>query len=553
MTDDQSAPARPTVADHLWQVLAHLGCREVFGLPGITTLPPMEALRRAGRLRYVVTRHEQCAGHMADAVSRMGRVPGVVLVDLGPGLANTLTAVLAAMRDSSPLLVIAGNEERALLGREVWHEMPEIETFRAVTRFCERVTDSAAFPRLLESALRAATGGRRGPALLSVPKDLWDQPVPARPYPRVSASLPQPDPADIAEAAELLSRAQRPLVVAGGGARHRHALDGVRNLCEAWQLPLVTSPNGRGALPEDHPLCLGHAGRFGQVQASETLREADLLLVLGCRLDDLTTNNWQLLSATQKIVQVDVQADMIGRNQPVDLAVVGDASGFAAQLATARGTERTSFWDLRPRAAERLARRAAFYDIADPVVVKPQAVMRALETQASSRHTVVMGGGRFQQFAGEWLVRHPDDFFYAANSGTVGFALSAAIGAAVACPDRQVICVLGDGDFMMHCQELETAVRERAAVKVVILNDFAYGAMRARQPAVFGTAYGNPDFAELARVFGAAGRVLANGNEVGGAVAWLLEQKGAALLDVRIDLAENRSLLFGHDIGDKKA
>lgn len=541
-----------TVAEYLWKSISGLGVKTVFGLPGITTLPAMEAMRRLGAPEFVVTRHEQCAGHMADGAARLGGNLGVLLVDLGPGLANTLTAALAAMRDSSPLLIIAGQEHQSLIGREVWHEMPEIAVFAPMLKYCERIDSAESFPRHLNRAFRFAMSGRPGPVLLSVPKNLWNEDV-AVPFKKfASAFPPAPMEAAVDAAVELLRNSAKPVVVAGGGGRPVAARKAIQEMCESWQIPVVTSPNGRGVLPEDHPLCLGHAGRFGQAHASKTLKEADLILSLGCRMDDLTTHNWSLLDQEQTVIQVDLDPSMIAQNWPVDLAITSDAGIFSKKLSEKFLRPAEPFWNLNERAQERQTKREEFYAISDAAAVKPQAVMKALETYATENHTIVMGGGRFQQFAGEWLVRQPENFFYAANSGTVGFALSAAIGAAITSPDRQIICVLGDGDFTMHCQELETAVRAGANVKVVILNDFAYGAMKARQENSYGTEYGNADFAALAKSFGADGRKILKGSEIAETVRWLLGVNGPALIDVHIDLEENRSLLFGHDIGEKE-
>jgi len=550
MTD---RPDEPSVAEHLVAVLVHHGIERLFGLPGTTNLAALEAVRRGNALSFVTARHEQCAAHMADATARLGAAFGAVLVDLGPGLANTMTAVLAAQRDSVPLLVVAGNEERWLIGREVWHEMPEIETFRAMTKGAWRLERSADFPRLLRSALAAMLSGRPGPVLLSVPKDLWEQPAgpEARLLPPLSTPAP-PDPAAVHLAAERLAAARRPILLAGSRARAAAAF--FPAAVEAWRCPLVSSPNGRGVLAESHPLCLGHAGRFGQRQASRALADADLILAVGCSMNDLATHNWSLLSVEVPVIQVDPAGDQIGRNWPVVQAVVGDPAAFLAGLAQIAppADYLRQVWDVGDRWQARQDARRAFYAIEDAEAVKPQAVMRALEEKVPPAHTVVMGGGRFQQFVGEWLVESPLSFFYAANSGTVGYALSGAIGAALAAPARTIVCCLGDGDFMMHVQELETAKRAGAEVKVVVLNDFAFGAMKARQAVAYGTTYDNPDIELLCKAFGLPGRVLSVGADVRDAVDWLLGQSGVAVLDVRMDLAENRSLLFGHDIGERE-
>lgn len=541
----------PTVAEHLWSVLAELGVETVFGLPGTTTLAALEVLRCHNSMRFVVTRHEQCAGYMSDATARMGAPFGVTLVDLGPGLANTTTAILAAQRDSIPLLVVAGNEERRLINREVWHEMPELETYRALTKFAARLERGSDFPRLLRNSIAAMLGGRPGPALLSIPKDLWDEPTGLETAEKPVIALPiQPNPAAVGQAAALLAGASRPLILAGGGAKRAGLEALLAAFIERSGIPVVTSPNGRGVIAEDHPLCLGQAGRFGQYQASRTLSEADVVLVVGCQVNDLVSHNWALLSPGQTLIQVDTDGAMIGRNWPVALGVIADGRAFIEELA-AHPMPSNSFWDLSCRAAERLATRKSFYQISDPLALKPQAVMGSLERQIPANHTVVMGGGRFQQFVGEWLVKGAKHFFYAANSGTVGYALSAAIGAAQQAPERTVVCCLGDGDFMMNVQEIETACRINSGLKVVVFNDFAYGAMKARQAVPFGTEYGNPPIDKLAQAFGAFGRTLQVGNEVEDAVTWLLSRDGVAVLDVHMDLTENRSLMYGHDIGDK--
>lgn len=544
-----------TVADLFCRGLAAGGVTTLWGLPGTTTLAALDAVRRHGRLRFVVCRHEQGAAHMADAAARLGRRLGVALVDLGPGLANTATAVLAAARDSSPLLVVAGNEERWLIGREVWHEMRELDVFGGLTKLALRVPSAEAFPRLFRQAVTTALSGRPGPVLLSVPKDLWTLPVEDEGVVGLPLTLPRVRPRpradELDQALVHLRSAERPVLLAGGGVRRSGAEAAVRQAAERLRLPVVTSPNGRGALPEDHDLCLGHAGRFGHAVASRVLREADLVLAVGCRLDDLTTHNWALLSSGQVVLQVDIEGALLGANWPVAVGIVADARSFLEDLAAADGPLAKA-WDVAARIEERRRTRAAYYAIADRTRVKPQAVMAALERHAPPDHTLVMGGGRHQQFVGEWLARGPDSFLYGANSGVMGFAFPAAIAASLLHPARLVLACLGDGDFLMCVQELETAVREGARVKCVILNDFAYGAMKVRQEVPFGTTYANPSFEALAAAFGAAGRTVTRGAEVEEAVAWLLAQEKVALLDVHIDLDENRSLLYGHDIGDRR-
>lgn len=540
-----------SVADYLWESLEALGVRSIFGLPGITTLAALDSLRRRGSPRFVLTRHEQAAGHMADASARLFAPFGVALVDLGPGLANTVTSVLAASRDSSPLLIVAGNEKREMLGREVWHEMPEIDVFRPITRFAARLEGAEDLPVLLCRAISAALCARPGPVLISIPKDLWDSVLPGnarRPLlpPRIS-----PDAKAVKASARLIEASKKPLIVVGSGARRARIDDALVRFVERTGIPVVTSPNGRGVLSEAHPLCIGHAGRFGNPQASSALKQADALLILGSRLSDLTTNDWSLLSETQRIVQVDQSGQMIGQNWPVEVAVVSDAGTFLDALDHEVDRSFKTGWNVSDAKLQRDKERTAFFAVRDPVRVKPQEVMAALERGARPEHTLVMGGGRFQQFVGEYLVQSSKGFFYAANSGTVGFALSAAIGAAIDHPERQVLCCLGDGDFMMNVQELETARREGAAVKIVVLNDCAFGAMKARQKISFGTEYTNPDLSEVSRAFGIPGRQVSEGIKIQEAVEWLLLESGPALLDVIIDREEDRSLMYGHDIGRK--
>jgi acetolactate synthase-1/2/3 large subunit len=542
-------------ARHLVQTLADAGVGHVFGLPGTTVLAPLEALREDGRLRFVTARHEQSAAHMADAAARVTGRLGVALVDIGPGVANTVTAVLAAARDSSPLLLVAGNEERRLIGREVWHELDELGTFGGVAKLALRVPNAASFPRLLRQAATAAVTGRPGPVLLSVPKDVWLEDVDVDNQTDLLVDVPGRRPAahpeDVVEVVRHLERATKPVVLVGAGALRAAASGCIRGWTERYGLPVITSPNGRGVVAEDSPGCAGVAGRFGNRVASELLAEADVVLVLGCRLSDLTTNQWTLLARTQTIVQVDIEASLIGVEWPVDVGIEADALAFMEQLAAVELSLATDRWRATEVCRPRHALRNRFFAIDDPELVKPQHVLRALQDRVAVKHRMFMGGGKHQQFVGEWVASDPSGFVYAANSGAMGFAFPAAIASAVVDPGTLPLCCLGDGDFMMAVHELETAARERAGVKTVVLNDFGFGAIRERQAHPIGTSYGNPDFARLAETFGLPGRQVSCAEEVEASLEWLLGTDGFALLDVHIDPDERRSLTYGHDIGQE--
>lgn len=541
-----------SAAAYLARTLARAGLPFVPGLPGTTILEPLEALRTHG-VPFVATRHEQSAAHMADALGRLGQHAGVVMVDIGPGLANTLSGVLAAHRDSSPMVVIAGTEERQVLGREVWHEMAEVETFRMVTRRASRVVEAEQFATELGATIRAATTGRPGPALLSVPKDLWGEPVAdvgELPSLHVPGRRPAPTDDELDAAASMLCRSERPLLLLGSGAQRSRAADAALSLAERLDLPVATSPNGRGAISETHPCCAGAAGRFGNLTASRLLRQADTIVAVGCRLSDLTTAGWSLLAQDQHIVHVDINPDELGRNWIPELAIVADARTFLGELDHAlRGRTRVEAWSGRAQAAERHRTRTSFLELADPRRVLPQQVIGELVRQAPPRHRLLMGSGRHQQFVGEWPVEHPTQLMYAANSGAMGFALPAAIAAALADPATPVICCLGDGDLLMSCHELETLVRTGAPVRIVVLNDFAYGAIRERQVDPVGTELTNPEFTAFAASFGIPARRVDRGNEIRSAAAWLWEQDGPCLLDVRVDVTERRTLMAGHDLG----
>lgn len=543
-------------AELVVECLAAEGVRHVFGLPGTTVMDLIDALARQDAVRYLSTRHEQVAGFMADGCSRAGDGGlGVCLASRGPGAANLSIAVQNAHDESVPMLVLVGQVPGSLRERRSFEEMDVVAAFRPFCKWAVEIHDGERIPELLQRAVRTAVGGRPGPVVVSLPLDVLQARVPAsvRPAPRVRFHAPAPAADGIAEAAELLTGAERPVIVVGGGGLGPGAEAAHLALADAAGAPLVTTWLRKNAVANSSPAFLGALGYGAHDVTDRIVREADVVVALGCRFSEFTTKRWTLVPPGAALVHVDVDAGELGRVHPPRVGLVSDAVAASRALAAALGAGESGAGEPggdraahTARAARRAARRESLrveYEQAarlqqavdgaefggsgpdsgsgsgsgggngrtDGGTVTSYALTRGVRRLAEAEGVILV---QDVHTFGPWVQRYvPFDrprSYYGSAGGAMGWGFPAAMGMAKARPGERVVALSGDGSFWMVAQDFETCVREDIPVVNVVVNNFSYGNTRDRQRFAHGGRYsgvflGNPDFAAFARLLGGHG------------------------------------------------
>jgi thiamine pyrophosphate-dependent acetolactate synthase large subunit-like protein len=514
-------------ADLLVDGLVRWGVQHLFGMPGSHSTAIYDALARSGAIGTTLIRNEQAGAFAADGYARVTGRPGVVCTTAGPGATNALTGVAECWADSVPMLLLAGQVNSDALDRECgnYHEIDLEGIFRPVTQWCGTVRRHDDIPGHLGRAFQAMTWARPRPAALFLPQDLMRSAssreiampaFPDRPEPAVPAVA-------IAQAAEILARAERPMILAGGGALWSGAAAEVEALARKLGAPVVTTLNGKGLLDERHPLSLGHARSS---RGRHALPHADALLAVGCRFTEVMTD-WRRMQVPRTLIQIDLDADQIGMNYPVTVGIVADAKAVLRALVTAVGPSRErdgwgKLWE-EARAA-RHPRPEWFIDV----------LREALPGDVPVFTDACEMGYRMQA---DWQSHGPRRFFYPSNFITLGWAFPAAIGAAVARAGGPVVSVSGDGGFVMTAQELATAARYRLRVIALVHNDSTYGAIkniqkRAHEGRYLDVELNNPDFLQLAAAYGVPGSRVQGPEELRAAVAAALDREGPSLIEV---------------------
>lgn len=521
------------------EALRREGVRHIFGLPGTTIMNLIDAAGQEPDVRYLSVRHEQVAAFMADGYARAGGGIGVCMASRGPGAANLAIGVHNAHAESVPVLALVGQVSDGIYYRDAFEEMDLVRFFEPITKWSAEIHSTARIPELMQRAVRTALSGRPGPVLVSLPLDVQTAEADVAYQPRFRPARPAPQASDVEGAVSRLAGAERPVAILGGGAAGRRYDPSLIKLAERLQLPVVTTWLRKNVFPNDSPLFCGSLG-YGAVAATEDLvRQADVVLAIGCRFSEFTSQRWTLLPSDATLIQVDIDPGVLGQYYVPDLGICADsATTTAAMLAVADGRALDRPGVQHGRAARAAAARRAYLEqtyleqaqseraqsgqthleqastrqaSAGPPAVSSAALIIALrEVLGSTRAILVQDAPSF----GTWIHRHLDftepGSFYASAGGSMGWGFPAAMGMQLARPDARVVNISGDGSFWMVAQDLETAVREDLPVVTVISNNFSFGNTRDRQRTAHGgryvgVFYGNPDFAAYARLLGAHG------------------------------------------------
>lgn len=546
-----------TAAELVVQVLADAGVKHVFGISGDSVLALIDAIERTPGISYMTVRHEQVGTSMADGYARVTGDPGVVLAHMGPGVCNLVIGLASAFRDSSPVIALTGVREARKIGRDSWHEIDQLGLLRPITKWNTRITSADSAARIMRTALTLALSGRPGPVHIELPKDvaLVESKVEAGETRKFAstreAARVAPNPALVARACDLLLSARRPVILAGGGLLRSGASEELLAFAQLLPVPVVTTNKGRSSIPEDHPLCVGPMGQYGTPFAGEEVKQADVLLGLGCRFSDVTTRDWSLVAPGTKIIHVDIDPKELGRQFEEELSMVGDVKMFL-QAAITEMKRREGFKPFKgpleehPRIAAlvegREAEREAYFQPSNHAAVpgKPHLLVKEISKVLKRDAIITLGAGLYARFAGRIRVAEPRSCLKSLGLGALGWAFPAALGAKLGQPSRQVVALLGDGDFMTVMQDMETAVRENIAAAIVVFNDFGHGSIRELQKRDFGGRVVGSDsrdvpFGDFARLMGALGTRVTRPEEVRPALGQILDSGKPGLLEIAID------------------
>ena len=531
------------------------GVDTVFGYPGGQAIKIYDALYDSKKLHHVLARHEQGATHMADGYARATGKVGVVLVTSGPGATNTVTGIATAYMDSIPMVVITGQVTRGVIGTDSFQESDIVGITMPIVKHSFLLQSTDDLTETFREAFYIASTGRPGPVLIDIPSDLQGAEMVFH-YPD-SVNIPSYRPTykgnakQIKQATALIETSKRPLLYAGGGIVSSHACQELKALAEAMQIPVVTTLLGKGCFPSSHPLSLGPVGMHGSKYANMAMTECDLIIAAGARFSDRVTGKLDEFAPNAKVIHIDIDPAEIGKIREANVPIVGDAQGIlggiVAQLEKSGAAPVDAEW---VETVNEWRERWPYYDdqFNDyPNQIVPEVALDELSKQLDPDNSIVTTEvGQHQMWAHQHIGReHARSFLSSGGLGTMGFGFPAAIGAKFGCPDKQVVCVAGDGSFQTNSQEMATAAINNAAVKVFLLDNRALGMVHQWQKLFYHERYSStildpvPDFVKLADAYGWEGERIEKPEEVAPAIARMLASDKPYLLDVAISPDQN--------------
>lgn len=548
---------RQTGAYALIDSLKRHGVKHIFGYPGGAILPIYDELYRfeaRGDIQHILVRHEQAAAHAADGYARATGKVGVCFGTSGPGATNLVTGIANAHMDSIPMVIITGQVPRHAIGSDAFQETDIYGITLPIVKHSYVARQASDVSRIIAEAFHIASTGRPGPVLVDIPKDVGLEEcdyVPVEPgHVKISGYRPtvKGHSGQINAALTLIENAARPLLYIGGGAIASNAHAQVQELAERFNIPVTTTLMGIGSFDEHHPLSLGMLGMHGTAYANFAVSDCDLLIAVGARFDDRVTGKLDEFASRAKVIHIDIDPAEVGKNRAPEVPIVGDVRQVLEQLLSkARELDyptdhRTQSW------LERIERWKKDYPLVIPRYsdsISPQEVIVELSRQAPHAYYTT-DVGQHQMWAAQFLKNGPRRWISSAGLGTMGFGLPAAMGAKVAVPDEQVICISGDSSFQMNLQELATLAQYRINVKTVIVNNGWQGMVRQWQQAFYGERYscsnmeiGMPDFELLAKAYGVKGITIEHRADLENAIAQMLAHEGPVLLNIHVTKDEN--------------
>jgi acetolactate synthase-1/2/3 large subunit len=514
-----------TGAQALVRSLEEVGADVVFGIPGGAILPAYDPLYDSTKVRHILVRHEQGAGHAAEGYAQASGKVGVCMATSGPGATNLVTPIADAYMDSVPMVAITGQVGRPMIGTDAFQEADISGITLPITKHNFLVQYAADVPQAIAEAFHLAGTGRPGPVLVDIPKDVLQESAAFHWPPRIDLPgyrpVSRPHGKQIREAARMIAAARRPVLYVGGGVLKARAAVELRRLAELAGIPVVTTLMARGAFPDSHPQHLGMPGMHGSVSAVTSLQKADLLVALGTRFDDRVTGRLETFAPHAAVIHADIDPAEIGKNRVADVPIVGDVRevllelipALEAEFAADHRADLTGWWRQIDQWRETYP---LGYEEPSDGTLAPQYVIERLGRIAGPETVFSSGVGQHQMWAAQFIkYENPYTWLNSGGAGTMGYSVPAAMGAKVGCPDKLVWAIDGDGSFQMTNQELATCAIEGIPIKVAVINNGNLGMVRQWQTLFYDQRYSQtdlgthkhriPDFVKLADALGCVG------------------------------------------------
>jgi acetolactate synthase-1/2/3 large subunit len=538
--------------DAVMECLKAEGVDVVFGLPGGANLPTYDAFYDAG-IRHILVRHEAGGGHAAEGYAKATGKVGVSLGTSGPGATNLVTPIMDAMMDSVPVVFITGQVRTELLGTDGFQEADILGITMPAVKHSWMIQHPLEIPRIIHEAFHVARSGRPGPVLVDIPMDLSRADIPYEPVSDVRLPGYQPttegNVKQIRQAAKALAAARRPVIYAGGGVISAEAAAELTEFATSDRFPVTCTLNGLGGFPAPHDQWLGMLGMHGTRAANYAMDEADLICAIGARFDDRITGKLSEFAPRAKFIHIDVDPAEISKNIPAHIPIVGDAKNVLIKLANeyrALDADPSRLEEWWQRIRQWQERHPLLYEDSADGEIKPQRMIQALYEATGGDAIVTSDVGQHQMWTAQYFhFAQPRRWINSGGLGTMGFGLPAAMGAAVGCPDKTVVCLTGDGSFQMNSQELATCAQNGIPVKVFIMNNGYLGMVRQWQELFWDRRYSQvdmgqyPDFVKLAEAYGCTGMRLTEKDGIVDAMREALATDGPVVVDVRVTREEN--------------
>jgi acetolactate synthase-1/2/3 large subunit len=540
-----TTPTLLTGAEIVWATLVGEGVTDVFGYPGGAILPVYDALRKFP-INHILVRHEQGAAHMADGYARASGKVGVAMATSGPGATNLVTGIATAMLDSSPTVFITANVSSKALGADAFQEVDITGITLPVTKHNFLVSRAEDIAPALRSAFQIARTGRPGPVLVDITKDaeiasaLFNFEA-AKPKPYQSHPMLRVEESDLAHAAELIKNAQRPVILAGNGVIESGAMEQLLSLAERAEIPVALTLLGLGGFPASHKLNLGMMGMHGEAWVNHAIQESDLLIACGMRFDDRVTGTVSTYATKAKKIHIDIDPAEINKNVKVDIALVGDLRDVLEELLPRVPGAKHADWLKTIDGFKGASAVRDIKNLPDMGHLYAAHVIHDIWRITGGQAVVVTDVGQHQMWEAQYYHHEtPRSHITSGGLGTMGFGLPAAIGAKIACPEKEVWVVCGDGGIQMTASELSTIAQEGIKINIAIINNGYLGMVRQWQEFFYERNYAaspikSPDFVKLAEAHGIAGRAVHKRSEVEAAVNEARAAEGAFLLNFHVE------------------